>query len=97
MNNKVDELVKWVAIRIKGNGRVLVNSFVNNNESVQIELCKLIARSILSHPDLALIDWDGYDAKQGVKDGLSLYTAIPLAEAFEEYLIRRNDGKDNHS
>jgi len=78
----IKELVKWVAIRIKGNGRVLVNSFVNNNESVQIELCKLIARSILSYPNLALIIRKGDTVPLGVET--ETHIVILLKEALKE-------------
>lgn len=96
MSDKIEELVEWVALRIKGNDQILVNSFVNNNESVQMEACKLIARSILNHPDLALIDREklvtnlkliatGTFKKKGDYPSI-VECIIPLAETLKERL-----------
>ena len=79
MNNKVEELVEWVARLITGEpsqiqdekGSWIDDPLHEMDVSSNIEL----AKQILSHPDLALID-RGNDNQAWV--------VIPLAEALKE-------------
>jgi len=75
MNNKVEELMEWVSRKIL--------EYDGRKPGVRYGT---IAREILSHPDLALIDRRNYNAfnKHEVPRGAELAMIVPLAEALKE-------------
>lgn len=85
--DKIDKLVEWVAQAITGFGCGIQASWdgcgdcegLTGDQKCQGSL--EIAKQILSHPDLALIDRDWYHK---YKDGTADASIIPLAEALKE-------------
>ncbi len=73
--NKVDELVEWVAMEI----------YHAENEG-RLPDYKELAKQILSHPDLALIDRNAKPVvmPSGRLSWKTFYHIIPLAEALKE-------------
>ena len=70
MNKKVEELVEWVAMSLALEGHRY------NPGGIRI------AKIILSHPDLALIDWERMSSLE--KLHFHSLPIIPLAEALKE-------------
>ncbi|KKL98709.1 hypothetical protein LCGC14_1821740 [marine sediment metagenome] len=90
--DKIEELVEWVAGRMRERDMHAVGytNYVEdgkNTEGLDLEL----AKEILSHPDLALIDRRNYNAfnKAEVPKLAELAMIVPLAEALKEV---RNNG-----
>ena len=86
MNNKVEELVEWVARQLPTGASPLASKNWDEIGAVSKEIWQRKARLILSHPDLALIDRRNYNAfnKHEVPKGAELAMIVPLAEALKE-------------
>ena len=83
MIEKVKELVEWVAWKSydKVAGGVTLRQYQRLRNSLK-ESHVTFAKRILSHPDLVLIDWDGYVARGYM--GTNIYPVIPLVDALKE-------------